>query len=163
MGVPSEREGTSLEHAGTYTLLAHAEGPIARATHAERSRRTQGVDGAPLVATSLHRYKVSSGHATCIERMAAGSCSWVSPRERGRTDSLGHAAATRLYVMLGKPALHRLLNALDMWLLCVRTVHAAVNALLHAGFLNELLPKSDGADVPIRRYIFHFTLLLDRL
>ncbi|KAJ7701110.1 hypothetical protein B0H17DRAFT_1195405 [Mycena rosella] len=51
---------------------------------------------------------VSSGHATCIERMAAGSCSRVRLRSRERRNfSLGRAAATRLCVMLGKPALHR--------------------------------------------------------
>ncbi|KAJ7693885.1 hypothetical protein B0H17DRAFT_1132267 [Mycena rosella] len=190
-----EREGTSLEHAGTSILLAHAEGPIARATHAERSRCTQGVDGAPLAATSLQRYSVQSlSYSPARQRFRAGT-----PRASSEWPPLmllGEPALTRAYKLAGargcnaavcdarqvctaptcgepRPRQPRrlaavgrkplpVLKALDTWL-CVRTVHTTVNTLLHDAFLNELLPKSDGADVPIRRYMFHLTLLLDRL
>ncbi|KAJ7660480.1 hypothetical protein B0H17DRAFT_1145034 [Mycena rosella] len=93
--------------------------------------------GAPVFMRAYKRLAGARGcnAAVCDARQACTAPACGEPRLR---------QPRRLAAVGRKPL--PVLNALDMWL-CVPTVHAAVNNLLHAVFLNELLPKSDGADI----------------
>ncbi|KAJ7687286.1 hypothetical protein B0H17DRAFT_1203748 [Mycena rosella] len=178
---------TSFEHTGTSTLLAHAEGLITLATHAERYCRTQGVDCAPLVVLRAGMLRASSEWpralpgapaftwayirlagarvyntaarqlgATCIERMAgalpgAPAFTWAYIRLTGArvcNAAVCNARQAPAASTASGGGMEAASGAKCAGYVVVRAHRAAeVNTLLHASFLNELLPKSDGADI----------------